>query len=159
MANWQAVHNDYRAGALSIRALAAKHGVSEGGIRYRARTEGWQRDLSEHVKHATACKLLRSESTHLDAALPADDATIVSNAASENVALILEHRQAIARWRAISNRLADALERQAFNLDAKGQGDEGQTFEQLMKSVAPLTDDELDARILVLSAKVNDQTP
>lgn len=185
--DWQAVCNDFRAGQLSVRAIATKHRVSESGIRHRAKAEGWQRDLSQHVRHATAGKLLRSESAHLDA-LPADDSALVDAAASDNVALIMEHRQAIARWKAISNRLAHTLEhtdvgdvgladfarslnsgidalgkcirleRQAFGLDGKAQDNGAQTFEQLMQSVAPLTDDELDERIVRLSAKLQSDT-
>ncbi|MGP9590699.1 MULTISPECIES: hypothetical protein [unclassified Halomonas] len=186
--DWEAIHSDYRTGQHSVRALATKHGVTEGAIRKRARTEGWQRDLSYHVKNATNAKLVRSESTHNDAYLPDDDQALIDSAADSNVALVLEHRQAVARWKTISNRLAGTLEsmaidessalefartlnagvdalgkvikleRQAFNLDTKGQ-DDTQTFEQVMNSVSPLSDDELDERIITLSAQVYGQTP
>lgn len=187
--DWEAIHSDYRTGQHSVRALATKHGITEGAIRKRVRSEAWQRDLSQHVKSATNAKLVRSESTHSDAYLPDDDQALVEAAADTNIRLINEHRQSINRWKSLSNTLATTLEhvevtednvnefartlnsgvdalgklirmeRQAFNLDAKGECGEEQTFEQLMKSVAPLTDDELDERILMLSAKVNDQTP
>ena len=43
-------------------------------------------------------------------------------------------------------------------MDSKTQDSGAQTFEQLMQSVAPLTDDELDERILTLSAELAGET-
>ena len=173
--DWEAVHDDYRAGQLSVRALAAKHSTHEATIRKRAKSHGWQRDLLQHVKHATHAKLVRSESTHLDANLTDDDNALVEAAADTNVRVVLEHREQIARWKRIANKLAitladmdvtennvvdfartlnsgvDAmgkcikLERQAYSMDDKTQSEPPEQR---------LTDDELEARITELVDKV-----
>ncbi|WP_075882051.1 hypothetical protein [Vreelandella massiliensis] len=174
--DWDAIHDDFRAGVLSIRAIATKHGAHEATIRKRAKAEGWQRDLSQHVRAATNAKLVRSKSTHLDENLPDDDNALIEAAADSNVAVVLEHREAIRRWKGIASKLAavltemdvndnnvadfartlnsgvDALgkcirlERQAFGLDDKEQNDE--------PPERRLTDEELEARIEQLSASV-----
>lgn len=174
--DWEAVHDDYRAGQLSIRAIATKHSTHEATIRKRAKSHGWMRDLSQHVRAATNAKLVRSESTHLDANLPDDDHLLIEAAADTNVAVVLEHRQQINDWKGIANKLAatledmevtednvadfartlnsgvDALgkviklERQAFSMDSKAQNDE--------PPERRLTDDELEQRIIELSSNL-----
>jgi hypothetical protein len=42
--DWIAVEGAYRAGKASLRELGAKYGVTEGGIRKRAKKNGWLRD-------------------------------------------------------------------------------------------------------------------
>ncbi|MDR5900444.1 hypothetical protein QC823_15885 [Halomonas vilamensis] len=170
--DWESIHSDYRTGQLSVRAIAAKHGTHEATIRRRAKVEGWQRDLTQHVRTATVSKLLRSETTHSTANLPDDDHALVEAAADTNVRLVLEHREQIARWKGIASKLAitladmdvtednvadfartlnsgvDALgkcirlERQAFSMDSKEQDHE--------PPERRLTDDELEARIIPL---------
>jgi len=167
--DWEAIARDYRAGVLSIRNLAAKHGVPESTVRTKAKTEGWQRDLSDSVRRATRAKLSR-DASRIDAA-QLDEKEIIEGASSEAAGLIMRHRQGIARWRVISERLASTLEsvevdasnhgefarslnagidalgkaikleRQAYNMDDE-KPDEGMTFEQLMETVAP-NEDEL----------------
>lgn len=51
--DWEAIEQAYRAGSLSIRAIADKHGTNEGTIRSRAKKHGWLRDLTQQVKAAT----------------------------------------------------------------------------------------------------------
>lgn len=53
----EAIEPAYRAGSLSLRAIADKYGSNEGTIRSRAKKHGWQRDLSEQVRSATQGKL------------------------------------------------------------------------------------------------------
>ncbi|MDR5899987.1 hypothetical protein QC823_13425 [Halomonas vilamensis] len=108
--DWETINADYRTGQHSVRALATKHAVTEGAIRKRARTEGWQRDLSQHVKTATHAKLVRSESTQNGTHLPDDDQALVESAADTNVRVITGHRQAIGRWKSLGNKLATTLE-------------------------------------------------
>jgi len=56
--DWIAVEGDYRAGQLSLREMADRHGTSESNIRKRANKNGWIRDPSgtkrELVKRAMA---------------------------------------------------------------------------------------------------------
>lgn len=168
--DWEAVERDYRAGLLSIRNLAARHGVPESTVRSKAKTEGWQRDLSESVRSATRAKLSRNASRTEAAQI--DDAQVIEEASTEAASLVFSHRHAITRWRGISERLADTLssvgvnennhgdfarslnagidalgkaiklERQAYGMDEE-KSDEGMTFEELMEAVAP-DEDELN---------------
>ncbi len=156
--------------------MATKHSTHEATIRKRAKSHGWQRDLSQHVRAATNAKLVRSGSTHLDANLVDDDHALVDAAADTNVRVVLEHREQIACWKGIASKLAatledmdvtednvadfartlnsgvDALgkcirlERQAFSMDSKEPDNE--------PPERHLTDDELEQRITELSASV-----
>ncbi|MFG6139059.1 helix-turn-helix domain-containing protein [Halomonas sp. B23F22_10] len=162
--DWEACQRDYRVGQLSIRHLAAKHGIPESTIRSKAQAEGWQRDLTEPVREATKVKLSRAPSR--SGVAHQEDDVLIEQASDEAVSLLLEHRQAIARWRSISDRLAATLaimpiteenydrfgrslnsglealakairlERQAYNLnDAPTDG--LKSFAELMAEVAP----------------------
>lgn len=161
--DWESIERDYRAGQLSIRHLAAKHDIPESTVRSRAKTEGWQRDLTEDVRLATKAKLSRTSRSGIT---HDDDMAIIEEASSDAAALVTEHRLAVARWRRISERLAatlenlpihednadrfarslnsgiDALskvvrlERQAYNLDDE-HSENLKTFEELMREVAP----------------------
>ena len=49
--DWERIELDYRAGAMSLREIAANHpGTNHVAIARRAKTEGWTRDLSERIK-------------------------------------------------------------------------------------------------------------
>jgi len=160
--DWEAIERDYRAGQLSIRHLASKHDIPESTVRSRAKTEGWQRDLTEDVRLATQAKLSRTSRSGIT---HGEDAEIVDEASSEAAALVTEHRNAVARWRRIADRLAvtletmpvheesadrfarslnsgiDALskvirlERQAYSLDEE-RPEDLKTFDELMAEVA-----------------------
>ena len=47
--DWPAIYTQYRLGILSIRLIAAIHGVSEGAIRKKAKRHGWKRDMADAV--------------------------------------------------------------------------------------------------------------
>lgn len=108
--DWEAIERAYRAGSLSIRNIAEKHGIAEGTIRKRARKHGWQRDLTEQVQQAARDKLVRNEvrtsGTH-DAART--DAEIVEEASTEAAAVVLSHRAELAQWRGIAQKLCGTL--------------------------------------------------
>ena len=56
--DWEAIEADYRAGALSERKVAEKHGVSYSTLRGKIKAEGWTRDLSRMVEHATKAAMI-----------------------------------------------------------------------------------------------------
>lgn len=58
--DWEAIEREYRAGQLSIRQIAANHGVTHGGVRKRAANEGWTRDLTEKVQQAVKQRVVSS---------------------------------------------------------------------------------------------------
>lgn len=108
--DWEAIERAYRAGSLSIRNIAEKHGTKEGTIRSRAKKHGWQRDLTEQVKSSTNDKLSRSASrtivTREDAR---SDAEIIEEASTEAASVVLAHRTDLAQWRMIASKLCLAL--------------------------------------------------
>lgn len=61
--DWEAIERDYRTTHLSAAEIAAKHGntVTPQGINKRARTNGWQRDLTDAVRRATKAKVIQAE--------------------------------------------------------------------------------------------------
>lgn len=108
--DWEAIERAYRAGSLSIRNIAEKHGTKEGTIRSRAKKHGWQRDLTEQVKSSTNDKLSRSASrtivTREDAR---SDAEIIEEASTEAASVVLSHRAELAEWRMIAQKLCGTL--------------------------------------------------
>jgi len=109
--DWEAIESAYRAGSLSIRAIADKHGVSDTAIRKRATQNGWQRDLTEQVQKATRQKLVRKEvRTDGSHEHVRTDEQIVNEAADEAADVVIEHRTDLARWRRIANKLGDFLD-------------------------------------------------
>ncbi|MEG3078493.1 hypothetical protein R3F64_01315 [Halomonas sp. 5021] len=153
--DWEAIESAYRAGSLSIRNIAEKHGVSDTAIRKRATKHGWQRDLTEQVQKAARDKLVRKKVREAGSQEQArTDAEIVEEASTEAASVVLAHRQNLAQWRGITNKLLLALgamdvdesnhndfarslnagvdaqlkvikgERQAYNLDEPGGGED-----------------------------------
>ena len=104
--DWEAIERDYRAGQLSIRHLAAKHGIPESTVRSKAKSLGWERDLTEEVRTATRAKLSRGSRTDL---AHGDDAQIIQAASDDAASIVEAHRQAIAQWRGTAERLAQHL--------------------------------------------------
>lgn len=108
--DWEAIESAYRAGSLSIRAIAEKHGVSHVGITKRAAKEGWQRDLTDKVRSATKAKVTKSVNSNGYQSEVVTDAQIVEKASDEAAAVVLAHREGLAAWRGITNKLRDFLE-------------------------------------------------
>lgn len=44
--DWTVIEGAYRAGVLSLRAIASKHDITEGAIRARAKKHGWIQDAA-----------------------------------------------------------------------------------------------------------------
>ncbi|PAW51664.1 hypothetical protein CKQ80_23835 [Pseudomonas moraviensis] len=109
--DWESIERAYRAGSLSVRAIADQHDLTDGAIRKRAKKEGWTRDLTEKVKKATKDKLLRAEvrtDGTQDAVARTDD-EIVAEASDAATAVVLSHRTGLAKWRKIADKLCDTL--------------------------------------------------
>jgi hypothetical protein len=106
--DWESVEASYRSGSPSVRALAEKHGLTEGAIRKRATKEAWARDLTDKVIAATKDKLVRTkvrtESTQRT------DAEIVDDESDQRAGLVLSHRTGLAKWRTIADKLCTALD-------------------------------------------------
>ncbi len=171
--DWEAIEAEFSAGAKSVNAIAKDHGISETAIRKRAKRDGWQRDLSKSVRSAVKSKLVRTTGSNSEVRTDAD---IIDSASDEITQVVVGHRKQIAQWKGIATKLAvtlseidvdesnhnefarslnsgvDALgkciklERQAYSMDDADTED--------APPERSLTDDELEARIAELSAKL-----
>lgn len=109
--DWEAIESAYRAGSLSIRAIADKHGVSDTAIRKKATQQNWQRDLTDKVKTATKDKLVRAEVRITGSRTNVrTDEEIIEEASDEAANVVLAHREGLAAWRGITNKLREFLE-------------------------------------------------
>lgn len=108
--DWEAIESAYRAGSLSIRAIGERHGVSHATILKRANKEGWQRDLTDKVRTATKAKVTKSVTKDGNREPLVTDDQIVDKASDEAAAVILAHREGLAAWRGITNKLRDFLD-------------------------------------------------
>jgi len=107
--DWEAIERAYRAGALSIRAIAERQGVSDTAIRKRAKAGGWERDLSEQVRKEVRNKLVRGEVRDDQPANPESDAEIIEEAAQEGAAVVRSHRRDIRKATNLADLLMDDL--------------------------------------------------
>lgn len=107
--DWEAIERAYRAGALSIRTIAERQGVSDTAIRKKAKTLGWVRDLSEQVRKEVRSKLVRGEVRNDQGANCELDAEIIEEAAEEGAQVVRSHRRDIRKATNIANLLMDDL--------------------------------------------------
>lgn len=107
--DWEAIERAFRAGALSIRTIADRHGISDTAIRKRAKAHGWERDLSEQVRKEVRNKLVRGEVRENLPANPELDAEIIEEAAQEGAAVVRHHRKDIRKATNLTNLLMEDL--------------------------------------------------
>ncbi|WP_010486913.1 hypothetical protein [Pseudomonas sp. S9] len=107
--DWEAIERAFRAGALSIRTIADRNGVSDTAIRKRAKAGGWERDLSEQVRKEVRNKLVRGEVREEQCANPEYDAEIVEEAAEEGARVVRSHRRDIRKATNLADLLMDDL--------------------------------------------------
>jgi hypothetical protein len=107
--DWEAIERAYRAGALSIRTIAERNGISDTAIRKKAKASGWARDLSEQVRKEVRNKLVRGEVREDQCANPERDAEIVEEAAEEGAQVVRSHRRDIRKATNLANLLMDDL--------------------------------------------------
>ena len=120
--DWEAIERAYRAGMLSLRAMAEQFGSKESTIRSRASKNGWKMDLTAQVKAATKEKLSRNTSrTTVAQSDVREDAQIIEEASDVAASIVLSHRTDLAQWRGIANKLRDALD--ALPVTEENHGD------------------------------------
>lgn len=120
--DWEAINSLYRAGLLSVRAIAEQFSISDTAIRKQAKKLGWTRDLTEQVRAAAKAKVVRTK-VRTDGSQQAlrTDEQIIEEASDQAAAVILAHRSGLAQWRGIADKLSDLL----FDMDvtADNHGD------------------------------------
>lgn len=142
--DWEAIEAEYRAGQISVRAIASAFGVSDTAIRKRAKEKGWQRDLVDKVRTAVREQLVRTEGSQEGSQSQRADEEIVETAAARGVELVRQHRRALGRAQVIIEKLLAELERGTDNIDeieesieAETQGDQnGKRRNMMLKAVS-----------------------
>jgi hypothetical protein len=107
--DWEAIEQDYRAGLMSLRQIAAAHGLkAEASIRQKAKLLGWTRDLGSKIRAAVDAELVRAESAGRK---PATEYEYVQAAAEVRVNISQAQRKRIAHWLAIVDRFTEQFEK------------------------------------------------
>lgn len=88
--DWLAVEADYRPGILSNREIATKHGCTEGGVRRKAKKEGWTKDLAAKIR-AKAEDIVRREAVRTEYAEATESEIVTANAVN-NATIDISHR-------------------------------------------------------------------
>lgn len=109
--DWEAVEREYRLGVRSLREIGQQYGLSEGGIRKRAKRDGWDRDLSAKVA-ARAETLVRKEAVRNEArsTQAANERELVEASAEALKDVLLGHRADIKKAREVVKNLLRRLE-------------------------------------------------
>ncbi|PXV60899.1 hypothetical protein SAMN04487785_1137 [Dyella jiangningensis] len=111
--DWERIEADYRAGLLSVREIAATHGISHTAINKRAKAEGWDRDLSAKIKaKAEALVSKREVSAQVSTERAETDRAIIEANAEVIANVRLAHRKDIGRARTLAMNLLAELEAQ-----------------------------------------------
>ena len=103
--DWVAVQASYRSGQLPNEEIARRYSVTEGAIRYRAKREGWQQDLTPDYKAGVRSAVLRESYERLPG-------TRKKKAADEKAKDVLavainEGKQVVLRHQLLGNTLAE----------------------------------------------------
>jgi hypothetical protein len=116
--DWERIEADYRAGLLSVREIAAAHGVSHVGVAKRAKRDGWTRDLSKRIQDkAEQLVTTRTVTRSVTTEQAVTDRAIVEANAEVIAGIRLAHRKDISRSRTLAMALLGELEQQTGNLD------------------------------------------
>lgn len=117
--DWASIELDYRAGTVSVRAIAKKYGVSDAGILKRAKAESWSRDLKAKIRAEAERKVSTSAvSTQVSGAgavSAANEKVIVDANATLQANLTLEQRGDIQALRSLVAKFQAQVERFAEN--------------------------------------------
>ena len=120
--DWEAIESAYRAGLMSLREIAAQHGISEGAIRKRAKRDDWSRDLSAKIKERADDLVRKQEVRKQVRTESALSERVLIEATAEVIATVrMEHRGDIRRAREITNALFDELGAECADIGALRQ--------------------------------------
>lgn len=117
--DWELIEREYRAGQLSVRALAEKHGVSHPAISKRAKAGNWVRNATAEVRERTQAALIAGQdleevtSGNRKVTTPTPDTIEV--AVQTNLAVIGRHRRDIGHGHRLVGLLFSQLEEAALH--------------------------------------------
>lgn len=115
--DWEGVEREYRAGQLSVRAIATMYGCTEGAIRKRAKKHGWRRDLTKRVQQSIREGMVREDAeavrkgAHQERGTSnEDEASIIELAGLRGREVIYSHRKTLGASREMVDRLLSELD-------------------------------------------------
>lgn len=113
--DWEAIEAQYRAGVLSLRAIAFQHGISQTAVHKKAKAEGWERNLADKVRVAAKEKLVREDGLQSGLHTPSlqssvNDKQTIEVAAQAIVSVAREHRSTLKSGRSIVHSLLMELQ-------------------------------------------------
>jgi hypothetical protein len=114
--DWEAIEKEYRAGQISVCAIARQNGITETYVRKRAKKEGWERNLQDRIKKRVREKMVRVREPEK---IPVSEETIVEEAASRTLQVIDVHRKVVVRRREAIEAVSDYMENTLQQLDTK----------------------------------------
>jgi len=119
--DWLGIEADYRAGALAIKVIGAKYGISHTAIIKRARKDGWIRDLAGVINKVAKERMTRNaglgfrggnlddKGNRTDAEHAVFRAT-VETAAEAMIRLVRQHRATLQRDHELVQLVVDKFE-------------------------------------------------
>lgn len=114
--DWELIERDYRAGILSVREIAASHGVSHPAILKRAKRDGWDRDLAPRIQaRADALVTKMAVTAEVTAKQRVTEREVIEANAERIAKVRSEHRGDINRMRTLGLTLLGELESQSAN--------------------------------------------
>jgi hypothetical protein len=122
--NWEKIEADYRTGFLSLRDIAAPHGITETAIRKRAKKENWQRDLQEKISGRADAIMQREIARDKQAQtgqISSNEREIIEINATTIVQIGLNHRRLAAKAREQLNKLFQEMDYCEDSLIAKSR--------------------------------------
>ncbi len=148
--DWASIEKDYKAGIMTISAIARDAGISATAISLHAKRRGWKRTLVHKVRRKTTEAVLRSlneqdEMTHTDSSgiqrAPLDEAAIIDLAVRTQVEVIRDHRKAAGAGRSLTYRMLDELDATTSNInqladEINDSTDDGKRRAAMMKAIS-----------------------
>ena len=135
----EAIRADYCAGILSLREVAAKHGVSPAAIVKWAKLHGWERNLAAKIQAKADAKVNAAVNAAVNSGVNGSQAASERQTIEANATAIAEvrlgHRTDIRTGRDLVRKLMGEL---------TGLTDQPELVQQLADAVAPV-DDEGDS--------------
>lgn len=109
--DWEMIEQSYRTGLMSIREMAHLAGVTEGAIRKRAKSRGWERDVSAKIT-AKADALVRRQEvrTQVRTEKAVSERVLIEASAQVIADVRMSHRGDIRRARSLTMTLLSELE-------------------------------------------------
>lgn len=116
--DWERIEQDYRAGVLSIREIAGRHGVSHVAIGKRAKAQGWERDIAAKAQAKADALVTRRMVTSQVTTQKAVTERVLIEATAQVIADVrMRHRGDIGRALSLSMKLLAELEGQTDSLE------------------------------------------